>query len=136
MDDYDVSEVIDAQLDMAIESADDIGDFSDEGGDLSAESETQEAQATDTNSTPEAPATSNNTGGESQQVTGTEQPQGEAAQSAAADGHAKPDGKGNLVDAQGNIVAERGPERRVYEQAQKIRHENGMLQQQMQAMQA
>lgn len=39
----------------------------------------------------------------------------------------KPDGKGNLVDAQGNIVARSGKEARLYQDAHKAKSELGQL---------
>ena len=120
MSEYDDN--IESQLDMAVESADDIGDFSETSEDAEAGTETG------------SPTEVQQPSGDAQQVSGTEpqaQPQqAQPQQPTPSDGVAvKGDGQGNLVDAAGNIVAQRGAERRVYERSDRIQQENNQLHQ-------
>lgn len=128
LDDYDDN--IEAQLDMAVDSADDIGDFSapSEGTDEASDDETIAAPETQ------------DAGGVVEPISGAEpntQPQTQTPEvPAVADGTpvAPRVNKGDLVDEHGQVLAAAGPERRVYERSQKIQNENNDLHAQLNAL--
>jgi len=130
MDENEAVDNIEAQLDMAVEAADDIG-FDDLTG------ETDEQSPNEESTFDQAPSGEvSRTGGEPEAGSDTQQVQQEVQPDQNSDPVATgQNNDGDLVNAAGEVVASRGAERRVYERSAKIQQENADLTRRMGDMQ-
>jgi len=131
MDTQEMQDNIEAQLDMAVEAADDIG-FDDE--EVVADAETsQDEEGTVDQTQFESQSTDESNTSEN---TGAEQVQPQGQQRTNTDDIATGQNKtGDLVNAAGEVVATAGAERRVYERSNRIQQEGIELTRKMANMQ-
>ena len=128
---------IEAQLDMAVEAADDIGFDDEEVVDNGNTEETTPESTTEEATFDEAPSGSASRSSEGTgEVSGSQPLQKEVRSDQNSDPVATGQNtEGDLVNAAGEVVATRGAERRVYERSNKVQQENAELTRKMGEMQ-